>query len=137
MITRYCLLWLFLPLIGILNGSIREFVYKNAVGELPAHQISTLTGILLMGWFVSYISRRWPLTSATQAVQIGAVWFLFTVLFEFGFGHFLSGKPWSVLLHDYNLLEGRVWVFLLIWITIAPWVFYKMHSKRKHTPAGR
>jgi hypothetical protein len=31
--------------------------------------------------------------------------------------------PWTRLLHDYNILEGRVWVLVLVWITIAPYIF--------------
>ena len=36
------------------------------------------------------------------------------------------GHPWSRLLHDYNVFAGRVWVVILMWITIAPYVFYRM-----------
>ena len=31
-----------LPLIAILNGTIREFVYKDTMGELLAHQLSSM-----------------------------------------------------------------------------------------------
>lgn len=36
----------------------------------------------------------------------------------------LAHRPLSQVLHDYNLAAGRVWVLFLIWLTIAPWVFY-------------
>ena len=129
MILRYCLLWLFLPLIGILNGAVREFAYKKAVGELAAHQISTLTGLILMGAFVWFVTRRWPLPSARQAIGIGLIWLLLTVTFEFGFGHFVAHTPWPVLLRDYNLREGRVWGLLVLWVAITPYLFYRMQRK--------
>lgn len=36
--------WLGGPAIGISNGLTRELAYKERVGELTAHQISTATG---------------------------------------------------------------------------------------------
>jgi hypothetical protein len=61
-------------------------------------------------------------------VAIGLIWLGMTVVFEFGFGHFVMGHPWKKLFNDYNILEGRVWALVLIWITIAPLVFTKLRS---------
>ena len=43
-----------------------------------------------------------------------------TLLFEFGVGHYLFGSPWHRLLADYNLLEGRVWLLVPLWLLVAP-----------------
>ena len=34
----------------------------------------------------------------------------------------------TVVAYDdyHNVLAGRVWVFFLIWLTLAPWVFYRL-----------
>jgi hypothetical protein len=126
MIIRYTLAWLILVVAAIINGAIREAIYKNSLGDLRAHQVSTLTGIILFGVIVWALSRFWPLPSAKQAWTVGFIWLAMTIAFEFLFGHFMAGQPWSKLLHDYNLLEGRVWLLVLIWVTIAPYVFYKL-----------
>ncbi|NVM20147.1 MAG: hypothetical protein HWN68_00015 [Desulfobacterales bacterium] len=47
MIRIYTLLWIGLFALAVLNGAIREIFYKEALGELAAHQLSTLTGCLL------------------------------------------------------------------------------------------
>jgi hypothetical protein len=62
-------------------------------------------------------------------MAVGLIWLGMTVIFEFVFGHYVIGHPWRKLFHDYNLLEGRVWVLVLIWTTIAPLLFYKIRSK--------
>ena len=98
------------------------------MSELTAHQISTLTGIILFGLYVWFLSRLWRIKSASQALLIGVMWLSLTVAFEFVFGHYVMGNPWSRLLHEYNLLEGRLWVLVLIWITIAPLVFKTRRS---------
>lgn len=126
MILRYTFAWFILMVAAISNGALRNALYLNRLGELCAHQVSTLTGIILFGIIIWGLSRLWPLPSATQAWTVGFIWLAMTIAFEFLFGHFVVGHPWSKLLHDYNLLEGRVWLLVLIWTTIAPYVFYKL-----------
>ena len=47
---------------------------------------------------------------------------MLTLAFEVGAGR-LSGKPWSVVLADYDLLRGRIWVLVPIVTFLAPlWV---------------
>jgi hypothetical protein len=36
------------------------------------------------------------------------------------------GHPWKRLFHDYNLLRGRLWVLILIWTGVAPYVFFRL-----------
>jgi hypothetical protein len=52
-----------------------------------------------------------------------------TISFEFLFFHYVRNIPWEVLLHDYNIFEGRVWILVLIWTTIAPWVMWKWRKE--------
>jgi hypothetical protein len=126
MLIRYTLAWFILLVAAIINGAIREAVYKNSLGDLRAHQVSTLTGLTLFGVIVWGLSRWWPLQSAKQAWTVGLIWLATTIAFEFLFGHFVMGHPWSKLLHDYNIFAGRVWLLVLIWTTIAPYVFFKL-----------
>ena len=128
MIKRYTVAWLGLVLIMILNGTIRNFVYGPLVSELTAHQISSVTGVLLTGLFTWLLSLKWRIQSERQALAIGSIWLVLTIVFEFIFGHYVMGHPWSRLLYDYNLIEGRVWSLVLIFTMIAPYIIYKMRS---------
>lgn len=129
---RYALAWLGLAVLAILNGSLRVLTYGKLMPELAAHQLSTVTGILLVGYAVVLLHRRWPIRSSGQAIAIGCMWLCMTVIFEFGFGHYLMGHSWARLLHDYNLMRGRVWSLFLLWLALAPWWVY-----RRQTPARR
>jgi hypothetical protein len=31
--------------------------------------------------------------------------------------------------HDYNIVAGRVWVLVLIWVVIAPYVFLQLQRQ--------
>ena len=125
---KHILWWFAFPFVGILNGALRESTYKKLVGDLPAHQISTASGIFFFGIIFYFIFKKWKIESVKHAIFIGVIWLGLTILFEFGFGHYIMGNPWQKLLHDYNLAEGRVWSLFLVWILIAPFVFYKIFN---------
>jgi len=82
-------------------------------------------GVVLLGLYIWAISRVWQLESGVQSLSVGFIWLTMTVCFEFFFGHYVAGHPWSRLFHDYNILGGRIWSLLLVWITVAPYVFYR------------
>ncbi|WP_420400943.1 hypothetical protein [Flagellimonas sp.] len=122
----YILAWFPMVLIAIANGLFREKFLASRLGELQAHQASSATMILLLGVYVWAIFKMWPPTSTIQAIWIGLLWLLLTVLFEFLFGHYIVGHPWEKLLHDYNIFQGRVWILVLVWIAVAPYVIYQL-----------
>jgi hypothetical protein len=125
MILRYILAWFPMILIAIINGTIREVAYSKYLDELRAHQVSTATGVLLFGLYIWVLMHFWSFDSPQQALTVGFIWLGLTVAFEFIFGHYVVGHSWSELLSDYNILTGRLWIVVLIWITIAPLVFYR------------
>jgi hypothetical protein len=112
--------WLGGPVLGIANGAARERLYKDRVGNLTAHQISTLTLITLLAWYIAMLDRRWPIRSTRSAFEIGAAWASLTILFEFGFGHYIARASWSDLLDQYDVSRGRVWPLVLVWTAIGP-----------------
>ncbi len=129
-IYKHILLWFSFPFVAIFNATLRELIYKKPLGDLAAHQISTATGIFIFAIVFYFIFKKWKIESTKHAILVGGIWLGLTILFEFGFGHYIMGNPWEKLLHDYNLAEGRVWSLFLVWITIAPYIFYKL-LKRK------
>jgi len=114
--------------IAIMNATIRQLGYSRFMSELRAHQVSTVTGIAFFGLYTWLLGLKWKIQSERQALAIGFIWLVLTITFEFIFGHYVMGNPWSRLLHDYNLLEGRVWSLVLISIVILPYMIYKIRS---------
>ncbi len=125
---RYLLFWFPLTLVAIANGVLRESTYGHWLNELHSHQLSTLTGMALIGFAVWTLLRRWPLTSRREALVVGGLWVIQTVLFEFLFGHYGVGHPWERLLDDYNLAAGRLWVLFLLWLALLPTLCYHLAS---------
>ena len=132
LIRKYTLAWLALVVVAIINGALREAWYKPSVGDLAAHQISTATGIIFFGLLIWGMSRLWPIQSAVQAWCIGFIWLGMTVCFEFFFGHYVMGHSWGALFHDYNILEGRLWILVLLWTVSAPYVVFRFFHGGAH-----
>jgi hypothetical protein len=115
--------------IAIANGAARDLGYGREMGKLAAHQISTLTALVLFSLYIWLILRRLPPRSSAQAMGIGALWLMLTLSFEFLFGHYVAGLPWARLVSDYNILTGRLWVLIPIWLAIAPLVYLRLRKQ--------
>ncbi|WP_240761498.1 hypothetical protein [Nitrosococcus wardiae] len=115
-------------MIAILNGALRKAWYGKRLSELQAHQVSTVSGLLLFSLYIWALLCLWPLDSAQHAWIMGFTWLGLTVGFEFLFGHYVAKHSWRRLFHDYNVLAGRLWLLVPIWIMVAPYVFYRLGS---------
>ncbi len=112
--------WLLCMAGAILNGTLREFVFNPWIGTAWGHVLSTvLLSLLILAITWSTIGWMAP-ASAAQAWAIGIAWFVLTLAFEFGFGRIVSHKSWQVLLADYHLWEGRIWVMVPLITAVAP-----------------
>ena len=120
MIWKYFAAWFPMVILAVANGTIRELGFRPFLDELPAHWLSTVTFVLLLFGYLWVISKKWKIESDRQAMQIGFMWLGMTIAFEFGFGHYVMGHPWSKLLHDYNILEGRLWTLVLVAVLTGP-----------------
>jgi len=123
------LAWLGGPVIGIANGTLRELAYKDRVGELTAHQLSTGSAIGLFAAYFDVLARRHPLPSTRDALQVGAAWLALTIAFECGFGRGVAHASWEQLLADYDLRKGRLWPLVLAWIALGPAVVRAAHER--------
>ena len=128
MLWKYTLLWFGLPVLAILNAVIRDLFYKKALGELLAHQVSTISLIVLIGIYAWLFGFVWRLQFTGQALIIGLIWAALTIAFEFIFGHFVMKHAWAELFHDYNILEGRIWLLIPLWTALAPFTIFKLQS---------
>lgn len=130
LILRACALWLVFIPVAIINGTIRNFVYKPIVGDLIAHQVSTVIAITLF-ILVGYLFLKNVSTKHTdnELVFTGLFLVFLTILFEFGFGHYIMGNSWEKLAADYNIFMGRTWALLLFAILVTPLVAKKIASK--------
>jgi hypothetical protein len=120
MIWRALAVWLAILLLANINGAVRELWIIPDIGEVAGRAVSTVilcALVLLLTWLTIGWIR--PIAPA-DAMKIGALWLVLTLAFEFLVGHYLFRKPWAVLLEDYNVAQGRIWVVVLVVVLLAP-----------------
>jgi hypothetical protein len=107
--------WLLMLLAAFINGAIREMLIIPRVGEYLGHVIGVigLSGVVfaLAGFLVNVFG---PFTSGTL-LWVGIFWLGLSLLFEFGFFHYVRHEPWHKLLADYNIFRGRL--LLVVWLS--------------------
>ncbi|QBZ98540.1 hypothetical protein [Flavobacterium sangjuense] len=122
---KYFLLWFPMLILAIINGAARDLWYTKYSNELIAHQISTVSLMLLLGIYIAFVIKKHPPQSETESLGIGLVWMMLTLGFEFGFGLY-RGNSWAQLLDAYNITKGHLWLLIPIWLVLAPYLFFKL-----------
>jgi hypothetical protein len=119
--------WFLFMIFAIINAVVRNGFYKPIIGDLRAHQLSTIIFIAII-IIVTYLIFRFSKIELTtqQTFIIGTIWLLATIFFEFLAGHYAFGNSWDKLLADYNILKGRIWSLVLIAIFLSPYLSSKL-----------
>ena len=112
--------------VGLPGGWILGTTGKEPRADRSGAPTSSLTAVILFYLYTWILEIKWPLESSQQALAVGIIWLCLTVAFEFFFGHYVANHPWSRLIQDYNLLSGRLWALVLLAVTAAPYVVYKL-----------
>lgn len=120
MYGRALVIWLCILVLASLNGAVRDFGLTPALGDTIGRAISTVLLCILI-LFVAWLSIVWirPI-NRYQALTVGGMWLLLTLAFELFVGHYGFGKPWTTLLADYDVSQGRIWILALIMTFCAP-----------------
>jgi hypothetical protein len=127
---RYLLAWFPMILIAAANGALREAWLVPRFGEHAARQVSTLLLVALLAIYIGIVLRIWPIVSGGRAIAVGALWLVLTLVFEFALGRLVSGLSWQQMFAEYDLAAGRLWVLVPIWVSVAPYFFFRLWARR-------
>ena len=119
-ILKSLIIWIcFIPA-AILNGGLREYVLAPAIGQkwaLPVSGVILSVLIFLITWFM--YPRLIKNGTSKERWQIGIVWVLLTVIFEFAIG-IAEDHSIAELLAAYNPLTGNLWLLVLAVTLLSP-----------------
>lgn len=127
-VIRSLLVWLcFIP-VAILNGGLRQYVLDRWLGEVGANALSgvllSLFILLISGLLLPRIAKY----NRKESYQIGIVWMLLTIGFEFTFG-LTSGISFRELLSAYNPMSGNLWLLVVVTTFGAPRLIYEKERR--------
>jgi len=112
-------IWLTLAAAESLHGVMRRLLLEPQLGDLPARQVSVLTGavlIIMVFWFTlrwlgPQPERRWW--------EIGLLWLTLTLAFEIGLGRAV-GMSWDRIASDFDPRRGGFLGLGMLVILVAP-----------------
>ena len=114
-------MWLGRAVFAIANGYIGNSYVTPRLGNYGNHLYKTLSFIpviFLFAWLYALQTRGE--TWLTSALFVSCFWIGLTILFEFVFGHYVLRNSWAVLIADYRIWQGRLWLSILLSEAIAP-----------------
>ena len=136
MIRRAALTWAAMIPVAIFNGTFRELALKPVLGDQTARQASVATGSAAFLVLVYLMMREYVVDETDRRLlEVGVAWLAATIVFEFGFGHFVDGKSWGDLFRDYNIFAGRLWPVFLGIEVVAP-LLVKRYMLRQRMDIG-
>jgi hypothetical protein len=118
--------WLLFILVESLNGTIRTLWLVPSLGDPLAHQLSFFTGMLIV-LAIALLFIRWiGARRVPQLLSIGGVWMVLTLAFEVFLGRVILNYSWGQITADYDVRQGGLMAFGLLWVAIAPLIAAKI-----------
>ena len=119
-------IWVLMAIAAIVNGGLRDRVIAKVIGDNIALPLSGVSLSIIILIIVYFTIAAFGTISGTTYRMIGLFWLMITVIFEFGFGHYIGGRPWSELLQVLNITTGNLFLLVLIVTTLSPWLVAKL-----------
>jgi hypothetical protein len=116
---RVFAVWFLIAVAESVHGTLRRLFLVPRIGELLSHQIGVVIGSAII-FTITWLFIRWfgP-GSHQEQLQVGALWVVLTLIFEFTLGYFF-GYSLDRILTEYNIAKGGLMVFGVLFMFIAP-----------------
>ena len=125
MIKKSILIWLSIIPLAILNGALREAFLTPSIRECCAQLISGITLCLLIFIVSLVFIPRIGRGEEKTYWKIGILWIVLTIVFETILG-ITMGNSFSELLKAYDITTGNLWLIVVIFMGIVPWLTAKI-----------
>ncbi|HEY9129253.1 MAG TPA: hypothetical protein VIN02_05425 [Sulfurovum sp.] len=90
------------------------------IGKTLALPVSGIT-LSIIVFTITFLSfKLFDKSSSLTYLLIGIQWVSTTLAFEFIFGHFVMGRSWQELFQVFNILEGDLFIVVLLVTLFSP-----------------
>lgn len=128
---RAGVVWLLIMIVESVHGILRAMLLEPAFGSSRARQVSVITGCILI-FLITLAFVKWiDAPSNLMLVLIGVSWVVLTLVFEFAVIGPLVGSTWERAAEDYDVSNGGLMGFGLIFMAMAPLLTAHLRSGRR------
>jgi hypothetical protein len=126
------ILWSLTALLIFLSGFLASAFILPQIGEYPAHIYKVVVATIVIAIFSAiYALRSRGEYWRQNALTCGAIWLLLSIFFEFVLRLLFLENPWKVLISDYQIWKGRLWILVLIVQFFGPLLWGYLINRRK------
>ncbi len=122
----------------IVNSGFRDALFDPISSVYPVHVASVLflvtVVVLVTSFFLGGDSGG---HSWTDMLIVGATWFVLSFLFEMIVGRYLIGVSRWTMLANYNVMQGRLWLLVLLAELVSPLFFVRLPARAGETKVDR
>ena len=124
--------WFFIAVAESIHGILRRIFILPVIGDLRAHQVGLLVGCLII-FAVAWTCIRWiGARSFSEQLKVGAFWMVLMAIFEATLG-LAFGYSQERIFSDYNIVEGRLMIFGMMFMLFAPALAAKARGFSAHS----
>ncbi len=121
-------IWIFLALLAIVNGVIRDKLLAPKIGQKVSLPLSGVSLSLLIFCVTLILVPFLNISSAHGFWCVGIIWVLMTLAFEFLFGHYVVGEPWERIIEVFYLHRGNLYLLALVATLLSPCLAAKIRG---------
>jgi hypothetical protein len=127
---RSVLVWLLIAVAESVHGILRIVYLQPRLGDLPARQMSLVSGALIIV-VIATLTIRWiGATSVRQQMAIGVLWLALTIAFDIAVGRSVFGYSWERIGADFNPVTGGYLGMAMLVLLVAPWLAAGLRGQR-------
>jgi hypothetical protein len=136
LLLRAFLVWCIIIVIETVHGILRTLLLVPVIGDLPARQVSVLTGSLLIFGVTLFLIKWIAARTRLQMLIVGMIWVLLTVLFEIALGCLVLNLSWDRITEDYDINRGGFLGFGLLFMAATPTLAAMLRNNRSGSDQG-
>jgi hypothetical protein len=121
-------IWLIFIAAESLNGTIRTLWLVPSLGDPLAHHISFATGAFIVLAIATLFIRWLHASRVSQLLGVGVLWIVLTLAFEIILGRVILGYSWEQIAADYNVFQGGLMSFGLVWLGLSTLIAAKIRG---------
>lgn len=126
---RAFLAWLSIAAAESIHGILRRIFVLPLLGDLRAHQVGVLVGCIII-FVIAWTTIRWVgAKTLSEQLKVGAFWMVLMAIFEVSLG-LAFGYSQERIFADYNVVEGRLMIFGMMFMLFAPALAAKVRAFR-------
>ena len=119
-------IWVVFFIANILNEMLRRALASPDLGEYGGH-VTSIIRLVFFTIIMSYIfvsSLEVNFCSKADIFFVGFMWFILSVAYEIVYRRYFKYYPWSILLANYNIFEGRLRGLVLLTQLTSPYLIW-------------